>query len=186
MVKKTNFIQSLLILGAIAGIGFALFENREALAQTIRRTPSSTEQLTPKKPTVLGTPDFVPPVIAPPQQQVSKFRVIDPITTTPSPRAPEPAPQPFPRTPLPSRTPQRILDRLALIDKTPRVLKPEFLAPTDIINPKEFNKRKFGIDNTLLVSALDKSASDRSLEERKQIEQERARNVFDSGSISNF
>lgn len=177
MAKKQNFIQSLLLLGAIAGIGFTIFENREALGQKLGQRKTTVDGLTPntstqttkpiqtqQTPSQQATPDIIPV-----SQQVS-------VSARPIEQAPRPV------RPISKSTKKRFQQ----IDTTPQVRKPEFLSSTSILNPKAFNKKKFGIDTSLLTSALEKSASDRSIDERKQIEQERARNVFDSRSISNF
>ncbi len=69
--------------------------------------------------------------------------------------------------------------------KTQRTIS-KFTSPEDKENVERYEKRKYGIDNKLLTKAVTKSPSRRNIEERKQIEAEKARNVFDSRKISNW
>jgi len=188
LVKKTNFIQSLFLLAAIVGVGFAVFTNREALAQTFTSRPTTQSELTPQQPTTSDRIESAP--ILTKSTSFRKSQIIVPTggLVQQSTFAPEPAPQP---TPLRRPTPRQIIspeqrESFDEINRTPQVLKPSFLSKQEIFNPKAFNKRKFGIDTDLTARALQKSASDRSLEERKNLAQERARGTFDSRRITNF
>ena len=67
-----------------------------------------------------------------------------------------------------------------------QVRKPQFVSNEEKSDPTKFNKRKFGIDEEQLQKAQDKSSSKRTIDEKKLIEAEKARQVFDSRSISNF
>jgi hypothetical protein len=190
LAKKDNLIKSLVLLGAIVGIGFALFENREALGQKLTFRPKTQDELKPESPQT--TPNGTKPIISAgdlnksPQQLKTQVIVQAPSLSTVSTRIVETAPQPT-RRETPRRTiSQKQQESFDEINRTPQVRKPSFLAPQDILNPKAFNKRKFGIDTDVTKRALQKSASDRSIEERKNIAQERARQTFDSRSISNF
>ncbi len=53
-------------------------------------------------------------------------------------------------------------------------------------NVDAYAKQKYGIDYDKLKSAKGKTVSKRTVDERKQIEAEKARQIFDSRSISNW
>lgn len=79
-------------------------------------------------------------------------------------------------------------DRVELPKSTQgvQVRKPEFTTPEERANPVTFNERKFGINEEKLQIAVTKSPAARSIDERKLIEAEKAREIFDSRSITNF
>ena len=85
--------------------------------------------------------------------------------------------------------PKRITSERPELPKStqaPQVRKPSFLSREEKSNPIAFNQRKFGINEKKLQTAVSKSSSKRSIEERKAIEAEKARRQFDSRSITNF
>lgn len=180
MARKRNFIQSLVILGAIAGIGFTLFENREALAQTIKSRKTTQDDLTPKSPEIDTATQSTDTVLPPSELNKTPSLASPQVTVSLKQQAFAPQ-QIFDSAPTPIITTPKITQR-----SRPRVLRPQFLAPRDVLNPKEFNKRKFGIDPDLTRQALKKPKSRRTIQERKQLEANRARQVFDSSSITNF
>ena len=67
-----------------------------------------------------------------------------------------------------------------------QVRKPEFVSKSNRANPTRFNKRKFGIDEVALQIAQTKSSSKLTTKEKLLIEAEKAGEIFDSRSITNF
>lgn len=179
MVKTNKLIKSLVILGAIVGIGFTLFENREALAQRIIPRRTTADGLTPQVPTTPQV-DIQAPLEQPSLANRQQIQIVAPVRTFVT--APAPIVQAQPSQRLPLRTERFIQQEIS----RPSVLRPEFLARQDILNPKAFNQRKFGTNVDLLRSGLSKPEPQRSRAEKLQIEADKARQVFDARSITNF
>ncbi len=62
----------------------------------------------------------------------------------------------------------------------------KFSSPWARENTTQYAKQKYGIDYNLLTKAVSKSPSRRTINEKKQIEAEKARQIFDSRKINNW
>jgi hypothetical protein len=71
-------------------------------------------------------------------------------------------------------------------DKTKSSINNTFSSPWANQNPTEYNKKKYGVNYELLTKAVSKSESKRTVNEKKQIEAEKARQIWDSRSINNW
>ena len=176
LVKKDNFIKSIAFLTLIVGIGFFAFENRKVFAEKLTNRATTQTELTP------DAPKTTEPLIEPSQQNKQQTQIIQgerqsQVIVVQTPTQIVQAPQ--------SQV-SRITERITSAETKPLVLKPEFLAPSEILNPKAFNKRKFGIDTDLARSALSKTEPERTIAEKKQLENLKAMGTFDSSKITNF
>ena len=70
--------------------------------------------------------------------------------------------------------------------KTESSINNTFTSPWARTNTKDYSKQKYGVDYDLLKSGAEKSESRRTVDEKKQIEAEKAKQVFDSRSINNW
>lgn len=70
--------------------------------------------------------------------------------------------------------------------KTNRSINNTFTSPWARNNQKDYAKSKYGIDYDTLEKAVGKSESKRTINEKKQIEAAKAREIFDSRSINNW
>jgi len=179
LVKKDNFVKSLALLGLVVGVAFFAFENRGVISQRIGQRATTATGLTP----VTKTTDSFGTAIPQPSQA---NRQAEPITL--GLKEPVAIIQQTPTRTVqqPSATPSRIQKRITAAETTPQVLRPEFLTRTEIINPKAFNKRKFGIDPKLARTALKKPEGQRTRAEKLQLANLRAMETFDSSKITNF
>jgi len=179
LVKKINFVKSLGFLALIVGIGFFAFENRKVFADKLTTRGTTQTGLTPNE-TPLKKIGDLGPVTQPSEQNKQQTQIIQ------GERKSQVIVQQTPTQII--QAPQTQTQRITTAPSETRTLvrRPEFLTKTQILNPKAFNKRKFGIDASLTRQALKKPASSRTITERKQLEANRARQVFDSSKISNF
>ena len=69
--------------------------------------------------------------------------------------------------------------------EAPQVRKIQFTTPAEKANPKEFNEKKFGINEAALQEALAQKTP-LTRQQKLLIEAEKAREKFDSRSITNF
>lgn len=181
LVKKDNFVKSLGLLALIAGAAFFAFENRQVFADKLTQRETTQTGLT-KQEAPLTTPNGTDPIIQPSESNKQQTQVVQGARKTQV--IFQESPTQIVQQPQNQRT--RIERRITRAETKPLVLRPEFLKRSDILNPKAFNKRKFGIDTKLARSALKKSPSGRTRAEKLQLANLRAMQTFDSSKITNF
>jgi len=182
LVKKNNFIKSIAFLALVVGIGFFAFENRDALGKLTTRRATTRSELTQTTPATLTPKESLTPLPQPSEANRQAEPISFGIKTQPA--IIQETPTQTVRQP--SRTRSRIQTRITRAETQPLVRRPEFLKRTAILNPKAFNKRKFGIDTKLARSALKKRPSRRTRAEKLQFENLRAMKTFDSSKLTNF
>lgn len=183
LVKKDNFVKSIALLALIAGIAFFAFENRQVFADTLTRRPTTQTGLTPQTPApTTTTTDEPTPLIQPSQQNRQQGQIIQGARRTPViiQQSPTQIVQ------QPQERVQRIERVITQAETQPLVRRPEFLARSDILNPKAFNIRKFGIDPELARRALKTPEPQQTRAQKLQLANLRAMETFRSSDITNF
>jgi len=186
LVKKSNLINSLLVLSALAGGVFLFVQNRQAISSGVGGL--LTRKPTPQAPTDKGTE--LPLRQAPlPPKDITNIMIDDRRRKTPRPMFSLPTEQAR-RQPTRTQELSSVTGKVKTGTRRSRELKENVRRPTFLSEREKVSKvatrRKFGRTERPTIAGGKVRRKGRVTEKRLFEAEERARKVFDARSITNF